>query len=502
MRAHFLFLLVSSFSFLANCQVKLAPFFSDNMVIQRDQPVTIWGTAPAGSIITVQLNQEIKSVITDSAQHWIVQLAPRSASTQPVVLYIADGIHQLSLHGIVFGDVWLCIGQSNMEWPLIRDKYAKDELQVANMPLLRFYNPGFIGKNYFGTAFSDSMYKLMEPATFYKPASWTPSDSSVAKQMTAVGYYFGKYLTQELGVPIGLLNYSVGGAPLETFIDTQSLLSNSRFQTKVNGNWLTNNELPIWIRERGMQNVGVFQSVDTHQNGVNHAFKPGFIYEAAIAALHQFPIRGILCYQGESNAQELDRAMEYKDLSTLLIEDYRKKWKQPQLPFYFVQLSSIDSVRYRSQLWPLFRDQQRILAASLPYAGMAVSSDAGAMHDVHPTDKQIVGKRLSQLALEKTYGKLNLSANPQPLQAKYFRKKVIVFFSNTGGSLKTKQGEPLQGFAIGIDSTPMAKIEGDKVIIPVKRKPAFITYGWRPYSNGNLYNATDFPLSTFKLTVD
>lgn len=498
----FLIVFVSCFPLLANCQVKLASLFSDNMVFQRDQPVTIWGTAPAGSIITVQLDQEIKSSVTDSAQRWLVKLSPRAASVQPTEIYIADGIQQVSIHGILFGDVWLCIGQSNMEWPLSRDKYAKDELQVANIPLLRFYNPGFIGKNYFATAFSDSMYKLMEPATFYRPTTWTSADSITAKQMTAVGYYFGKYLTQELGVPIGLFNYSIGGAPLESFIDTQALLSHFQFNKKVKGNWLQNNELPVWVRERGMQNVGVFQSIDTHQNGVNHAFKPGFVYEAAIACLHQFPIRGILCYQGESNAQELSRVEEYKDLSTVLVEDYRNKWKQPQLPFYFVQLSSIDSVRYRSQLWPLFRDQQRILATSLPYAGMVVSSDVGALHDVHPTDKRIVGMRLSQLALEKTYGKLNLSANPQPLKAKYFRRKVVVFFSNTGGSLKTKQGERLLGFAIGEDSTLMAKIEGDKVIIPVKRKPAFITYGWRPYSNGNLYNATDFPLSTFKITVD
>ena len=146
---------VSCFPLFANCQVKLASLFSDNMVFQRDQPVTIWGTAPEGSIITVQLDQEIKSSVTDSAQRWLVKLSPRAASVQPTAIYIADGVQQVSIHGILFGDVWLCIGQSNMEWPLIRDKYAKDELQVANIPLLRFYNPGFIGKNYFATAFSD-----------------------------------------------------------------------------------------------------------------------------------------------------------------------------------------------------------------------------------------------------------------------------------------------------------------------------------------------------------
>ena len=188
----FLIVFVSCFPLLANCQVKLASLFSDNMVFQRDQPVTIWGTAPAGSIITVQLDQEIKSSVADSAQRWLVKLSPRAASVQPTAIYIADGVQQVSIHGILFGDVWLCIGQSNMEWPLIRDKYAKDELQAANISLLRFYNPGFIGKNYFATAFSDSMYKLMEPATFYRPTTWTSADSTTAKQMTAVGYYFGK----------------------------------------------------------------------------------------------------------------------------------------------------------------------------------------------------------------------------------------------------------------------------------------------------------------------
>jgi sialate O-acetylesterase len=139
-------------------------------------------------------------------------------------------------------------------------------------------------------------------------------------------------------------------------------------------------------------------------SGPDHAFKPGFAFDAGIRSLKDLPIKGVIWYQGESNAQETERVQEYAALQELLVRDLRMNWNEPVLPFYYVQLSSIDSIKYRSQLWPQFRDEQRKFMAMIPHSGMAVSHDHGALNDVHPRNKKIIGERLSRWALKNDYG--------------------------------------------------------------------------------------------------
>lgn len=170
--------------------------------------------------------------------------------------------------------------------------------------------------------------------------------------MSAVGYYFGKEIMTTQGIPIGLINISIGGAPLESFISKKTLRNSRQFFEKVKGEWLTNDALPVWIRERGSQNISGIKDCPKDENGNNHSYKPGFAYQSGIKPIINLPIKGILCYQGESNAQEVERVNEYGALSVLMVNDFRKKWKQPKLPFYYVQLSSIDTVKYKGHLWP------------------------------------------------------------------------------------------------------------------------------------------------------
>ena len=155
--------------------------------------------------------------------------------------------------------------------------------------MLRFYNPAYAGKGYYNNTFSDSVVQLLHPETFYK-GQWQSSDSSTFRAMSAVAYYFGKQLTTSLKIPIGLINLSIGGAPLETFIDINALKKSHQFSAKQNKNWLLNDALPVWVRERGQQNVGNASAVPADANGKNHPFKPGFAYAAGIASILPLPI--------------------------------------------------------------------------------------------------------------------------------------------------------------------------------------------------------------------
>jgi sialate O-acetylesterase len=213
------------------------------------------------------------------------------------------------------------------------------------------------------------------------------------------------------------------------------------------------------------------------------------------------PIKGIIWYQGESNSQEPERVEEYPRLQQAMVEDYRKKWGQPHLPFYWVQLSSIDTAGYKSRYWPAFRDGQRRLLADIADGGMAVCSDIGARDNVHPTDKRTVGQRLARWALHDVYGeKRIIVSGPLPLRASYAGDTVTIFFQY-GRGLRTADGRALRGFSFDGGSAA-AFIRGDRVMLPVSEKPAVVYYGWEPYADdANLVNGEQLPASTFKLSI-
>lgn len=314
--------------------------------------------------------------------------------------------------------------------------------------------------------------------------------------MSAVAYYFAKSIVASENIPIGLINLSIGGAPAETFIRVDALRNSKQFAEKVKGNWLTNDALPKWMRQRGSENVSNVSSVPLDELGPHHAYKPGFAYAAGIEPLLQFPIKGVLWYQGETNAEEKERVIEYRSLMQLMIDDYRLQWEQPTMPFYWVQLSSIDR-----PLWPMFRDEQRKLLADVDNGGMAVCSDIGSKNDVHPTNKKTVGERLARWALHQTYGKREIiPSGPLPLKAVYKNGQVIISFRYSEG-LQTTGQQPLIGFSVDGKTIVPAFIKNKNVRMQVKEKPAFVYYGWQPFSTGNLINKQQLPASTFQLQV-
>ncbi len=484
----------------ADAQLELSDIFTDDMVLQRDNPIPFWGKGIPDTSLEAQFGGETISTTVRQDSTWNILFKKKKVNTEAQSVQITSGGKTIKLSNVLVGDVWLCIGQSNMEFPMQNEMHFKEEQQEADRPLLRFYNTTFAGKNIYNEMFTDSVLRLLNKKEFYK-GKWAVSDSTSIKQMSAVGYYFGKQILESEHIPVGLIHKAIGGAPIETFVSRDAMENNSRFSQKTKGNWLVNEALPVWIRERGRQNVGDASVIHRDELGPNHAYKPGFAYSAGIEPLFPMPIKGILWYQGESNAQEPARVNEYGELQKLMVEDYRQQWKQPELPFYWVQLSSIDTANYTSQYWPEFRNEQRKLLDEIKRGGMVVTSDIGAKNDVHPTNKRDVGNRLARWALNKTYGEQVVPSGPLPTAATFINGKIIVDFKYAAKGLKTSDDKEIKGFSLDGKQDVTAILKGSTVEIISRKKPVWVYYGWQPYSKANLANSEGLPASTFKIQL-
>ncbi len=490
MKLYIFILLVCPFYSLA--QISFDKIFTDHMVLQRDKPITISGRSLPGTKVKIQLQKQIKQTITGTDSVWKVILDPLTMHKSPLQLTAIATGKKIILKDILVGDVWVCLGQSNMEWPMQNEMHYDTEKNIPPNPMLRFFDPVYAGQGVYGKAFSDSILNRLNSDDFYQ-GYWENSDSTSLPGMSAVGYYFGKELLLNTGVPIGLINLSIGGAPLETFMSIDAL--EREFPDKTAGSWLENPSIATWVKQRGKENL-------ERAKKDNHPFKPGFAFASGIQPLLNFPVKGIIWYQGESNAQEPERVNEYRKLFISMVNDYRQKWKDKDLPFYFVQLSSIDSIKYKSQLWPMFRDEQRKISEELPYSGMAVCTDHGALHDVHPHNKKIVGERLSLIALKNLYGKEIVSSGPLPEKAIWKNGILSISFMHSGKGLQTRRSAELKGFSLNGKEEVQAGIKDDRVLIRADKMPEHVYYGWEPFSDANLQNDKNLPASTFKINVD
>ncbi|WP_290797312.1 sialate O-acetylesterase [Flavihumibacter sp. UBA7668] len=472
------------------------------MILQRSKPNPVWGKGnPKAEILLEFGNVKIETKVQEDST-WRLVLPALNVNTKPQKIILQSGNEMISRQNILIGDVWLCTGQSNMEWAFSRDEFAKDEKATTNQPLIRLYNTSFAGKYIYGVPYTDSILMRLQVDSFYS-GSWMVCTDQTVQDMSAIAYYFAKEIVTNTGVPIGIINLAVGGAPIETFIDKAAIASHPDFKQKLEGNWLYNPALPEWIRERGRQNLEKRLSSPSSENfGPNHAYKPGFAFEAAIPRFSKLPIAGVLFYQGESNSLEENRVFEYGSLMQLLVKNYRDCWKNSKLPFYWVQLSSIDTLNYAARYWPVFRNLQRELLDSIPYSGMAVTSDIGNPRDVHPRNKRAVGKRLSAWALNQLYGKKSIVASGPLLHSVCIRgKKLIIRFDYTAGRLQASDGLNLRGFSLDGKTESPAILRKKKVIMNFSQLPTAVYYGWAPYSTGNLINKAGLPASTFKKQI-
>lgn len=464
----------------------LSQTFTDYMVLQRNRPLTINGIANAGEKVTVCIDEQQHTTITGYNGKWSVTLRPIKAGNNYELTVFTDK-KKLTFHHVAVGEVWLCSGQSNMEFKLSQAITAGRDIPNAENADIRLYHL----KGKWATdnrAWEVSALDSVNHLLYYQPTQWKPCTPQQIAGFSAVAYYFGKMLQDSLNVPVGLICNAVGGSPTEAWIDRNTL--ESQFPDILK-DWTQNDFIQDWVRGRALTNLQ--KKTNELQR---HPYEPCYLYEASIQTLEQYPIKGVIWYQGESNAHNMD---VHKKLFRLLVESWRRNWQSLELPFYFVQLSSLNRPS-----WPWFRDSQRLLMQQIPYTGMAVSSDKGDSLDVHPRDKQPIGERLARWALHKEYGFSNLlPSGPLFKSARIVGKQVMVDF-HYGKGLQPSNGKELIGFEIaetdGLYYPAKATIQGECIILysPQVKTPRFIRYGWQPFTRANLINVEGLPASTFR----
>lgn len=469
--------------------LRVSPLYGDNMVLQRDCRLEISGTDNAGKEVTVSIGGQERTATTGADGHWQVQLEPLDAGTG-YVLEISDGSDSFVFRNVAVGEVWLCSGQSNMEFRLEQSLDASEDVPRATNKSIRLFDM----KGRWATdnrAWPDTALESVNRLDYFAPADWEECTPAHAARFSAVGYYFGKMLQDSLKVPVGLICNAVGGSPAESWIDRGSV---EHFIPGILRDWPRNDYVQGWVGERAQVNMQ-----GSHDRWQRHPYAPCYLYESGILPLERFPIKGVIWYQGESNAHNVQL---HERLFSLLVKSWRTYWDNPEMPFLFAQLSSLNRPS-----WTWFRDSQRRLLQQIPCVGMAVSSDKGDSLDVHPKDKRPIGERLARWALHANYGFKVLPSGPLFKSARVRDGRVCVKFVY-GEGLHASDGKAPACFEVaeveGIYYPAQAVIQGDSVVVWSDKvpRPKYVRYGWQPFTRANLVNRDRLPASTFRAVVE
>lgn len=466
--------------------LKIPEIFQSHMVLQRDQPISVFGTSNKNDKITVIFDGKTSETSTDQHGKWRVTF-PAYPAGGPYTLQIFGENKEINFEDVLIGDVYLCSGQSNMEFPLNRSLHGTQEINKANHPRIRLYNMTpvvSIGKENWAKEDLEKTNSLE-----YFSGQWEPCTPQSAADFSAIAYYFGQRLHHETGVPIGLISNAIGGSPTESWIDRNTLEFNP-ILVDILSDWQRSDFINPYCKNRAETNI---------QNSNNplqrHPFHPAYLYETGISPLKGLSINGAIWYQGESNAHNIEL---HEELFSSLVQSWRKIWGD-ELPFYFVQLSSINRPG-----WEHFRDSQRRLAEKTTNCEMVVSSDLGDYSDVHPKEKKPIGERLALVALKNLYRLEVEWQGPIVKDVTYKSNKIVVEYDHAK-KLMTSDGEPLRGFELAGDDELYYPAQGriieNSIELQSKKvqKPRFFRYGYQPFSDANLINGSSLPASTYVL---
>jgi sialate O-acetylesterase len=485
--------------------LQMSSVFANDMVLQRNKPIPIFGTANANEEITISFhgtrpsdNKHLpeqsnwagtKKTKSDSNGKWKVIFNPLPAGG-PYTLIVKSKGKKIEFQNILMGDVWLCSGQSNMLFRLNQSYEGKQAIENSANKNIRLFQLNAIRETD-DVAWDSSVLDKVNKLEYFT-GNWQQCNPQTASTFSAIGYFFGKKIQHEENVPIGLIEVAVGGAPIVSFMDRHTMEFDNYLVDELY-NWRKSDFIMPWVRERASKNIE--NSKDPRQR---HPYEPCYNYEAGISKFINTPIKGILWYQGESDAHNVDL---YAYNFEKLIASWRKLWKE-NLPFYLVQLSSIDRPS-----WPYFRDMQRKMSLKIPNTFMAVSSDLGDSLNVHPAHKQPVGERLGLLALKNIYHKNIVANGPTVQKVSQSGKEIVIDFTNAK-KLHTRNSEPLTGFEVmnemGKIFSPKAEIKDNKVILYLNKEDKIINvlYGFKPFSRANLQNEAGLPASTFSFEIN
>lgn len=476
--------------------VRLPSIFSENMVLQQNMQVPVWGWADKNEQVTVIFQgQRITTTAKDGK--WMVKLDNLKATTEPQV-FIVDGKNRIKYTNVLVGEVWVASGQSNMEFPLNRSYEATNDIQNSDNPMIRLYT---VPKT-----------KSDLPLDDVK-SEWVECNPRTASSFSAVAYYFARDLQKARGIPVGIIHTSWGGSPAEVWMSKDFLGSNPEYKRDI----LEPSKNAIEKYKKALDDYR-----KTAQELKNQGKRPSTqaprapwipceLYNGMIAPIVPFAVKGAIWYQGESNA---GRAYQYRALFQDMIKNWREKWGQKEFCFLAVQLAPfIPGNRQKPEQpgesdWAELREAQMLAAKQLPNVGVAVITDCGEERDIHPKKKEPVGQRLVLLARGIAYKERGLVySGPIYKKMKIQGDKVILYFDHVGSGLVAKDGGPLKGFAIcGEDkkwvwaNAEIAGKNSELVIVshPDIKKPVAVRYGWADYPEVNLYNKEGLPASPFR----
>lgn len=467
--------------------LSLPATYGNSMVIQREQPILFHGTANAGERISVNFHGLKAEATTNALGKWSVAF-PSEQAGGPYTLNIKAKSGQKSFHDIWVGEVWLCSGQSNMELTIPQTYTAHEDLAAADTcSRLHLYNMPSIVPTY-ATEWDSARLDSVNHLQYIRSGKWERSSTGAAQRFSSIAFNYGRLLADSLGCHVGIISNAVGGSGCENWIDRSTL--ETHFPSILR-NWKQNDFIMRWMRERATQNIK-----KSHDKLQRHPYEPAYLFENGILPLEQYAIRGVIWYQGESNAENTE---VHERLFPLLEQSWRQYFSQPQLPFYTVQLSSIST----RPSWPFFRDSQRRLAEADAYTWMTVSSDLGDSLNVHPTHKREIAERLARAALCHTYHHNITPSGPQYIGFTSQQSTATLVFAQAEG-MHAAQGNKIMGFEVagkdGIYHPAEAHVSGNKIILHCKEVHSILAvrYGWQPFTHANLVNNANLPASTFR----
>lgn len=492
--------LTGSYTASAQTRLELPMTYGESMVLQRKRPITLHGRAPGGATVTVLLQgkgRTLRRTARANASGVWGAVLPALPASGPYTLKFSCGNDVRTFSDVWVGEVWLCSGQSNMELPLQTIATAKEDLAVADtltrVHLLNMPSPWPIYKQVWSTAMVDSIDRGLLKQT----GAWTRCSAQTARNFSAIGFHFGRVLADSLGIHVGLINNAVGGSTAEGWIDSLTLAQKA--PEIITGDWRRNKNIMEWARTRADYNL---QKADTSRPH-RHPYAPAFLYDAAVKPLEGYTFRGVLWYQGESNAELSE---EHEKLFPLLEDSWRRTFHNPLLPFYTVQLSGIST----RPSWPAFRDSQRRLAERLPNTWMTVCSDLGDSLDVHPRRKAPVGERLARQVLHNAYGLKSLvPQGPTVRSATADANGTVTVQFEWGEGMHADGDRAIEGFELCGENGLWHKASVQSVTdgaltlsCQAVKIPRQVRYAWQPYPHANLVNAQNLPCSTFLSEVE
>jgi len=469
-----IFALVLFMSTIVRAQLVVPEIFSDNMVLQRDKPVPVWGKASPGQAVSVSFGGSSQNAKADAAGQWKIMLPSMKANAVPQSMTV-QGESTIVFRNILVGDVWLCSGQSNMQYPL--DRSLSPFLGPAKGPdvaALEVKAAKPEGVRYI------MVDRVLNKYPKLPTKGWTTGEDSMVRYASAIGYFFAKEINSKMNVPIGVITSAWGGTRIEP-----------------------------WVPETEWGSSAVFKDSLRGEQFTIHGARPGPMFKGMISPMVPFAIKGVLWYQGESNVMTHDY-QSYPEKFRLLVDSWRKLFNDPNMPFYYVQLapytySSRKDRVHKEDLLPYYWEAQTS-SLILKNTGMVVTTDlVDKVSDIHPSYKWEIARRLSLTALHGVYQQ-NGIVYSGPMFAAYKRKKKVieVSFEHVGGGLASSDGKPLSWFTIaGADQVFVpaeAVIRGNKLIVsaPTVEKPLFVRFAWSEIAQPNFINKEGLPAVPFR----